>query len=223
MTKNCKESPSRCSRAEREHYEVDHSQEEWQRSFLELLPEIERRLRWCFREFTGEAKDEAVQEATCRACQAYANLAEQQRARVATAKSLARFAFRQFHAGRRFGHTMNINDVCSEYCQQRRHLRAFRLDVICHEGWKDALVENHTVTPAELAASRIDYPAFLERLTRRDRDVAETLASGESTSRVARLFGLSSGRVSQLRRELYLAWQQFHGSVDVCDGAALRP
>ncbi|MDQ3329811.1 MAG: hypothetical protein M3552_04040 [Planctomycetota bacterium] len=183
--------------------------------FLELLPEIERRLRWAFRELTGDAKAEALQEATCHACRAYARLAEQKRGRVATAKSLARFAVRQFHAGRRVGHGMNINDVYSEYCQRRRGLRVRRLDNNRQEGWQDMLVEDHTVTPAELAASRIDYPAFLDRLDARKRLIAETLASGEATGQVAKQFGISFGRVSQLRHELCLAWQQFHGSVEV--------
>lgn len=210
MTTICKQLPATCSGAS-----GDRSEEEWQRSFLELLPEIERRLRRAFHELTGDAKDEALQEATCHACRAYARLAQQKRGRVATAKSLARFAVRQFHAGRRVGHSMNINDVCSDYCQRRRGLRVQRLDL----SWQDMLIEDHTVTPAELAASRIDYPAFLDRLSARNRLIAETLASGEATSQVAKRFGISFGRVSQLRRELYLAWQQFHGSVEKSDSA----
>lgn len=186
---------------------------DWQYSFEELLPQIQCRLRFAFRGLSAEAKDEAVQEATCHACRAYASLAEQRRTQVATAASLARFAVAQFRAGRRFGHRLNINDVSSEYCQQRRCLKVFRLNNSAKASWSEALVEDRTVTPADLAASRIDYPAFLGRLGQRDRRIAEVLATGETTRRVAMLFGLSVGRVSQLRRELFEAWQQFHATL----------
>ncbi len=64
------------------------------------------------------------------------------------------------------------------------------------------LVEDKRATPADLAASRIDFPAWLKTLSQRDRRIALKLSQGESTSRVARQFRLSVGRVSQLRGEL---------------------
>jgi hypothetical protein len=73
-----------------------------------------------------------------------------------------------------------------------------------------------------LAASRIDYPAFLATLSRRDRRIAEMLATGEATTRVAELFGLSLGRVSQLRRELKAAWEAFHGESQVGPEVAMH-
>jgi len=76
--------------------------------------------------------------------------------------------------------------------------------------WRDILVEDKTATPADLAASRIDFGEFMASLSRRDRRLAEELAMGETTSRVAKLFGISAGRVSQLRQELKLAWERFH-------------
>jgi hypothetical protein len=39
------------------------------------------------------------------------------------------------------------------------------------------------------------------------------LARGETTGRAAREFGLTPGRISQLRRELYQAWRAFQGDV----------
>jgi FixJ family two-component response regulator len=66
-------------------------------------------------------------------------------------------------------------------------------------------------TPAELAASRIDVPAWLSRLKPRDRKIALKLAVGETTSAVARRFRLSEGRVSQLRGEFRNSWEVFQG------------
>ncbi len=187
---------------------------DWQGDFLQLLPGLERRLRFAFRVLAKEECEEAVQECICLACRAYARLALAGRSHVASVVSLAQYATAGYRSGRRLGAALNVNDVCSRHCQLRKGVKVERFGDAGRGNWQEALVEDHTVTPAELAASRIDYPAFLERLSRRDRDVAETLATGESTGHVAKLFGLSVGRVSQLRRELYLAWQQFHGSID---------
>ena len=51
--------------------------------------------------------------------------------------------------------------------------------------------------------------------------IALLLAVGERTCDVARRFGLSSGRIAQLRRELSETWWQFHG-LDP-NGQALEP
>jgi len=43
------------------------------------------------------------------------------------------------------------------------------------------------------------------------RQVARTLALGETTKRTARRFRVTAGRVSQLRRELQNSWESFQG------------
>ena len=186
----------------------------WQDGFLSVLPEIERRLRFAFRELFAEAKEEAVQEATCLACRAYARLAADGRAGVATGASLAGYAAAQYRAGRRAVAPLNVRDVCSAHCRLRKGVTVERLDVACDGGWREVLVEDRTVTPADLAASRIDYPAFLAALPPRTRRVADALAGGETTGEAAARFDLSAARVSQLRRELRLAWRRFHGEDD---------
>ena len=75
------------------------------------------------------------------------------------------------------------------------------------------LVEGRSGTPAELAASRIDFADWLERLPKRNRRLATKLAAGESTSDVSRKFRITPGRVSQLRRELAESWRAFHGEA----------
>ena len=77
--------------------------------------------------------------------------------------------------------------------------------------WQEILVEDRNATPADLAASRIDFPAWLATLSRRNRRIALRLADGDAAGSVARRFGISPGRISQLRRELAEAWQAFHG------------
>ena len=184
----------------------------WQKDFLWMLPQIERHARFAFRDRTGEARDEAVQETICNACVVFARLAKQGRAGAATWSSLAKYAIRQVRDGRRVGGSLNVKDVTSDHCRRRKQVK---VQSLCrwdepNQEWRDMLVEDKTCTPADLAASRIDFPAFLARLGPKKRRIAEMLATGESTRKVAKQLGVSPGRISQLRRELLEAWHEFH-------------
>ncbi|MGA2067971.1 MAG: hypothetical protein ABSG86_23580 [Thermoguttaceae bacterium] len=75
----------------------------------------------------------------------------------------------------------------------------------------EILIPGQTCTPADPVASRIDFPAWLGTLKRRDRKVAQFLAYGNRTGEAARKFGVSEGRIGQLRKELKRAWEQFVG------------
>ena len=61
---------------------------------------------------------------------------------------------------------------------------------------------------------RNDFPAWLRTRTERDRRVAQDLMVGERTKNVARKFGMSPGRVSQLRRDFHEDWQRFEGDLN---------
>lgn len=184
----------------------------WQLEFLKMLPAIQRDIRFAFRRQKGDHYDEAVQEAICHCCLAYARLCQRGRSSVASPTSLARYAVAHYRVGRRVSQSMNVQDVTSPYCQCQTGVcvesmtSSPRLDA----DWEEMLVENRHVTPADLAASRIDYPAWLSSLGSFRRRIAETLATGETAQRTARLFGLSPARISQLRGEFLAAWQAFH-------------
>jgi len=177
-----------------------------------MLPAIQRQAKITFACFDNDTREEAIQETVCNACLAYAKLAKQGRVEVATKTSLARYAVAQVKAGRRVGCTMNCDDITSWYCQKRTGvtIQSMATSVEQSCGWQEMLVEDRSVSPADLAASRIDYASFLQTLSDRIRQIAETLSTGETTKRVAKLFGLSAGRVSQIRRELKTAWESFH-------------
>jgi DNA-directed RNA polymerase specialized sigma subunit len=142
---------------------------------------------------------------------------EQGRVEVATWSSLAKFAVSQVRCGRQVGSALNVKDVASKYCQNRKgvNLRSIHHWDDQEQQWQEILVEDKTATPAELAASRSDFPAWLKTLNERDRRIALKLSEGESTNRVARLFRISAARVSQLRRELLEAWNAFHGDLNL--------
>jgi len=184
----------------------------WQAEFSRMLPRIENHARFQFRGLRGDRLDEAVQEVVCHACQAYSHLVTQGRAEVATWSSLAKFALKRYRAGRRVGGSLNVNDICSVHCRLRKgvQVQSLRRWDDQGQGWTEILVEDKKSTPAEIAAARIDYPDFLATLCPRVRRITESLATGESTGQVAQRFRISPGRISQLRKELKLAWEQFH-------------
>lgn len=187
----------------------------WHEAFIEMLPKIEQHARIVFRDLKGERRDEAVQEVACNACIAFARLAAEDRTHVATWSSLARYAVAQVRAGRRVGASLNVHDVSSQHCQQRKHID---VQSLYHwndqnEEWTEMVVEDRHSTPAALAAFRLDFRDFLRSLSPRDRKLALKLARGHATKWIAQQFNISAGRVSQLRRRLCEAWREFQGEL----------
>ena len=194
------------------------SQPAWHDRFLRLLPAIRRHAQVCFRQLPRQRRDEAIDEVVGSALVAYARLVELNKEDVAYASPLARYAVAQFRAGRRVGVRLNSRDVMSEYCQRRTGLVVERLDRFDRRAgqWQEMLVEDRRSTPADVAAIKLDFRAWLTTLGKRDRQIAENLAIGESTNSVAEQFGISASRVSQLRRSFYDAWQALQGEPALC-------
>lgn len=185
----------------------------WHEDFMAMVPFIETHAKIAFRHLDAEARDEMVQEVVCNACRAYARLVELNKTQLAYASVLARFGVAQTKAGRRTGGKLNCHDVLSPYCQQKKNLIVERLDQFesDEESWAEALVEDRHAGPADTAATRIDFSTWLQILPRRLRKIATFLANGETTTAAAKRFRVSSGRISQIRKELHQGWSQFQG------------
>ena len=183
----------------------------WHKAFMGLLPRICQYARFAFRGLDPESKQEAIQSVVTGALNAYVRLVQLGKADIAYATPLAMYAIRQYRDGRRLGCRLNVRDISSLYAQKRKGIVLQRLDKFdTDEGvWKEILIADKTVGPAELAATRIDFPAWLRTLKPRDRRIALKLATGETTGRVARMFKVSAGRISQLRTEFKRAWEKF--------------
>jgi hypothetical protein len=188
----------------------------WHAAFLVMLPIIVRHLRIAFRHLRGDAKEEAVAEALANACVAYQRLAKQGRVHLAFPTVLARFAAAQVTDGRRVGNGQNTRDVLSPRAQQKKQFYVERLDHFDKEEneWMEAVVEDPHTPVFDQVCFRVDFPAWLDRLPRRNRRIAESLAIGNHTCAVAKRFRISPGRISQLRREFYDSWQTFCGCDD---------
>jgi hypothetical protein len=187
----------------------------WHAVFEQLVPAITAHARLSFGHLRGDALAELIQNALCIACAAVARLAELNKLDLCYPTVMARFAIAQTKAGRMLGRPLNCADISSSYCQARKRIHVERLDTYDanEKCWQEILIPDRTCTPAELAASRIDFPAWLRTLKPRDRRIALKLATGETTGRVGRQHRISAGRVSQLRRDLYEAWRRFQGEA----------
>ena len=195
----------------------------WQARFVQLLPRIRAQAQSRFRHLAPGAREEATAEVIASALVSYARLVALGQEDRAYATTLVRYAVAQFRAGRRVGCRMNVCDLTSDLCRQKNGVSVERLDCFDKRSgdWHELVVEDKHSTPAEVATTRVDFAAWLESLPERTRHVAETLATGEATGRVARIFGCSASRVSQLRRELYHAWLTFTGEVMPATSSAL--
>ncbi|QDU87972.1 hypothetical protein Pla175_13390 [Pirellulimonas nuda] len=168
----------------------------WHEGFLELLPRIERQVRRLLRGLKGEALDDAYSEAVAQAAVNYCRLAEQGREADAYATPLAAYAVLAGRNGRQLGSSRAKHDALAS---DRREEAA---------GWAELIADRHA-TPAEIAAVRVDFRDWLDHLPEVKRRLAQTLADGETTQGAAELFGVSAGRISQLRRELAESWRAF--------------
>lgn len=188
----------------------------WHAAFLAMLPPIREQARFAFRKMRPEAKEDAVAEVICRACAAFARLVERGKAHVACPTALAKFAIRQFRAGRRLGCRLNVRDVSSEYCRLRKGIELDRLDRFDRDSgeWEEILLEDRHAGPAETAAARIDVGDWLRRMRPKDRRIAKSLAVGTRTKDVAMKFKLSPGRISQLRSQFHKSWRDFQGEAE---------
>jgi hypothetical protein len=191
--------------------------------FLAMLPRIRRQAAYYLRRLSKKDRADAVQEVVSSAFVSYVRLVERGKSDVAYAGPLARYAACQYLRGRRVGSSMNVSDLTSNLCRQKNGVSLEQLDHFDHptDEWQQIVVEDRHSGPAEVAGTRIDFGDWLESLPERTRHVAETLATGEATSHVARMFGCSASRVSQLRRELHQAWCVFQGEVVPATSSAL--
>jgi hypothetical protein len=181
--------------------------------FLAMLPAICRQANMALRQLRGEFRDEMIQEVIANTFLAWVRLVKQGREQVARPTPLTNYALRQVRAGRRTGCRLNGQDVLSPYARRIRNLTIERLDqrIDLTDDWNQQLIEDRTAGPAETAAARLDVQAWFRTLSSRNRRIAKALAKGETTCAAARQFGLSPGRISQLRAWFQWRWERFQG------------
>jgi hypothetical protein len=178
-----------------------------------MLPVIRRHAQISFRDTRSELRAELIAEAIAAALATFASLVAHKKEDVAYPSSLARYAVAQVRSGRRVGGRVNSREVMSPQVQKRKGFTVERLDSFDEQEdcWREVFLEDKRATPAEIAACRLDFAAWLALLPRRRRELALTLASGETTSSAARKFRVTAGRISQLRNWFRMSWASFQG------------
>jgi hypothetical protein len=177
----------------------------WQSSFVAMLPKIEQKLRLAFCRLQPEAREDAIEEAVVHSLLAYVRLHEQGRAEVATPSSLAWYSSHQVKCGRPAAGRMNGKDPMSRYAQIGNGIQTERQP----NNWIDAIVEDKRAAVADQVAAKMDFGAWFATLPQRMKEIAKDLAFGCSTSEVGKKYGVTPGRISQLRRMLEESWAAF--------------
>ena len=177
----------------------------WQNAFVEMLPEIKRRLRIAFCRLAAEAREDAIAEGIAHCLLAYVRLHEQGRTQVATASSLAWYSSRRIRHGRPAVGRMNSKEPLSRCAKGGSGNRFARQN----GEWIDTLAEDKRASVPDQVAAKLDVRAWFATLTKRTKAIARDLAYGCSTSEVARKYGVTAGRISQVRRSLEESWAAF--------------
>jgi hypothetical protein len=137
--------------------------------------------------------------------------------------ALATFAGRAVRSGRRLCGQLSAKDVLSPAAQRRHGFAVGPLPEVstCSGSVIDEALHDNTHTPPdEQAAFRLDFPAWVGRRSNRDRRLIGDMVRGERTRDLAARFGLTAGRISQLRREFHDDWSAFCGDAECQTGRA---
>jgi len=182
-----------------------------QTAFLMILPRIQSQAWNAFQGLPFDLKQELQSEVVGHCWKSFIKLFELGRHEDVPPMTLARFAIRAVRSGRRMGASLNINDVSSNYCQRRLGIRTTPFCMIDQNGdkWAESLIADERARPDQLVMARIDFSEWLQTLKPLHRKVAEHLSLGESTHSTARIFNLTPGRISQIRRLLEQSWLSF--------------
>jgi hypothetical protein len=179
--------------------------------FESLLPVVRRCAAYAFRRIRRCLREDLIAEAVANAYAAFARLIKRGLAHLVYPTALARFAIRKVWDGRRIGARRSASDVMSEYAQVKRKFAIEQLDhASLRQPWEELLTDRRA-TPADLAACKLDFCAWLMRLSQANRKVALRLAMGDTTKEAANRFSISASRISQIRRELQNDWYGYHG------------
>ena len=176
--------------------------------FLGILPVVTKYACLLFRNWPPSDREDAIAETVARAFVTFISLKHQGRNPFEFPSKIAVRSVQRVRDGRHVGQAANSRDLLSRKSRLQREIDVQRVGE-----WQDALVDNTQTPIPDQVSFRCDFPAWLSTLTRRDCRIALRLARGDSPSEVAKRFGVSGGRVSQLRRELCDSWRVYQGEV----------
>lgn len=180
--------------------------------FLAALPGVTAVAHQRFAGLPASERAERVAEAIASGFLMYLSLVRRGRGDQVCTLGFAINAARAAAGGRQVGSGQNGRDVLSPLgrCKHRRPVLSFDGGgAPPHERgpWlHEAIADRRTPIPEQVAL-RVDGSRWLATLPGRDRAMVKALAAGERAVAVARRFGLSAARLSQLWRRWASQWQ----------------
>jgi hypothetical protein len=184
-----------------------------QTRFLAVLPRIETHARIYFRHLKcRHQQEEAVAECVALAWAWFIRLLRRGKNPEAFITVLADFAARAVSSGRRLCGQEKVNEVLSSVAQWRHGFTVQRLHPSggpLDSPWDDALKDNTRTPVLNQVIFRVDFRAWRGTRTKRDQRIIDRLLRSERTGTVAQIFGISPGRVAQLRRQFHADWLRF--------------
>jgi hypothetical protein len=184
-----------------------------QTRFIAVLPRIETHARIYFRHLQcPHQREEALAECLALAWWWFIRLVRRGKNPEDFITVLADFAARAVRSGRRLCGQEKANEVFSPMAQRRHGFMVQRLhacDTSAGSPWEEAVQDNIQTPVPEQVIFRVDFPAWRSRRTKRDQRIIDRLLRSEQTGAVAQIFGLSPGRIAQLRRQFHADWLRF--------------
>ena len=186
-----------------------------QTRFLSILAKIQTHARIFFRNVRCRFKrEDFIAETIALAWKWFRRLALKGRDATQFALALAIYAAKAVRSGRRAYGQMKAQDVLNEHAQQRHGFYVAKLpdfSTLSENPLAEALIDNTRSPVPEQVMFRLDFPSWLTTRTERDRQLIDDMMIGQRTLDLSKKYGISPGRVSQVRREFHDDWQRFCG------------
>ena len=194
--------------------------------FLTLMAKIETHARIVFRAIRCPVrKEDAVQDCIALAWKWFLRLQERGRDINQFPMVFVFLVVKAVASGRRLTGMLRVKDVLSERCQRKHGFNVEALPTSTRisvevlvakprgqemqDAFEERLQDNGTTPVPDQVAFRIDWPSFFTTLPTRDQRMAEFLPLGHNAKQAAEKFGLSAGRITQLRQRWCKEWLCF--------------
>jgi hypothetical protein len=195
-------------------------------AFLTFLPRIRLHGEIYFRHVHCPVqREDCIAEMVALSWRWHVRLAQRGKDASRFVTAIATFAARAVRSGRRLAGNERPKDVLSRRAQREHrfqveslppsphvsheHLYAMPRGQHLQDVYEERLQDNTMTSPPEQAAFRIDFPAWLQTLTGRERRMIRAMARNERTLDLSKQFEVSPARISQLRREFHDDWERF--------------
>jgi hypothetical protein len=187
--------------------------EECQREFTRQLPRIRAVISYRVRAACTPAEwEEAKQEGDAIAWQSWVGAWKRGKDPRTFPTAIGKYAARRILSGRSVSGRLGNNIFGGRSTRSSREQLApiargmggpLPLQTVSY------LLDNHRTPPPDQAAFRIDFPAWLSRLSYRMYRQAVLSLDWKTTKEIASILGLTAGAVSQGRRTMLQSWEEY--------------